>query len=685
MTTKTLGRFEIIREIGKGAMGVVYLAHDPKIDRNIAIKMIAIPAGVSPEESRESRHRFVREAQAAGKLAHPNIITIYDVVEEDEVSYIAMEYIEGGTLEAYTKPATLLPLNRVLPILAQACAALDFAHKNQVIHRDIKPANLMLMQGDLLKITDFGLAKSPQANLTQAGVLIGTPNYMSPEQISGRTMDGRSDFFSLGVVLYELLTGERPFSGDTISTIIYRILYEEPRPPRILNAKLPPAFDGIIQRALAKEPADRFQSGADFVDALNNYSTYHLKSPVSAAPPTVRVAREPGAPGPVPAPYRPATRLRPAPRSRNPIFAGQPLKVAVLSFAVLLAVLFFPKGMHEPGRKDQLASARATPSEPRKPTEAGFNGSPFGGPGLSMSRHPSESAAKTPLPAAGNQTKVEILVDTRLFLDNQLLKDPVVSLPEGDSREHTLVAVLGCREQSLLFRGDKLDGTIDMRNLQPKVGDLVIDSKPDKADVYEDGKLLGVTPQKLENYDACEPHTFELRKENYKDFLREFDGNATWSEISQTMASVSLSQIPPGFLQFESLPSYPLEVFDGKKPVPIKEGRMTLSEGIHELTLKSPKVFFSREVRVEVAGAKTGPLKQEWPGVGSLTIQVEPSKCKVFVDGEFVDYPPIIGHEIVAGKHDIEVVQDTPEKQARKRTVTIEAGKTSVETFTFNP
>ena len=135
-----------------------------------------------------------------------------------------MEYIEGETLEAYTKPSTLLPLNRALPILAQACAALDYAHKNQVIHRDMKPANLMLMKGDLLKITDFGLAKSPQANLTQAGVLIGTPNYMSPEQISGRTMDGRSDFFSLGVVLYELLTGERPFSGDTISTIIYRIL-----------------------------------------------------------------------------------------------------------------------------------------------------------------------------------------------------------------------------------------------------------------------------------------------------------------------------------------------------------------------------------------------------------------------------------------------------------------------------
>ncbi|MCI0568670.1 MAG: serine/threonine protein kinase, partial [Acidobacteria bacterium] len=339
MTDQKLGRFEIIREIGKGAMGVVFLAHDPRIDRKIAIKMITIPSGISPQEARETRHRFVREAQAAGKLTHPNIITIYDVVEEADRSYIAMEYIQGDTLEAHTKPGSLLSLEKVLGIISQACSALDYAHQNKVIHRDIKPANLMLLNGERLKITDFGLAKSPDANLTQDGVLIGTPNYMSPEQISGKPMDGRSDFFSLGVVLYELTTGERPFGGDTISTIIYRILYEEPRPPRILNEKLPPAFDQILRRALAKDPAERFQTGAQFADALSNYSSTHLKRPVAPGAPTIRVGRQ----------ERPTAALRPIERARTyprgipsistPMFAGQPFKVAAFIFIVILGLI----------------------------------------------------------------------------------------------------------------------------------------------------------------------------------------------------------------------------------------------------------------------------------------------------------------------------------------------------------
>src|SRR5262245_37104528 len=368
MTDQKLGRFEIIREIGKGAMGVVYLAHDPRIDRKIAIKMIAIPPGISPQEARETRHRFVREAQAAGKLTHPNIITIYDVVEETDRSYIAMEYIQGDTLEAHTKPGSLLPLEKVLGIISQACSALDYAHQNKVVHRDIKPANLMLVKGDLLKITDFGLAKSPNAQLTQDGVLIGTPNYMSPEQISGRTMDGRSDFFSLGVVLYELLTGERPFGGDTISTIIYRILYEEPRPPRIVNEKLPPAFDTLLKRALAKDPADRFQTGAEFADALNNYSTFHLKRPLLETPATLKVVREGGrASRP-----KPAAPTQPVPTPSTPFFAGQPFKIFLFLLLLVGSLVFFPRRVQELSQRETAVARSAPQGAPENQAGLGF-------------------------------------------------------------------------------------------------------------------------------------------------------------------------------------------------------------------------------------------------------------------------------------------------------------------------
>ena len=680
MTTKTLGRFEILREIGKGAMGVVYLAHDPKIDRKIAIKMVSIPPGVSAEEARESRHRFVREAQAAGKLAHPNIITIYDVVEEQDLSYIAMEYIEGETLEAYTKPSSLLPLNRVLPILAQACAALDYAHKNQVIHRDIKPANLMLMKGGLLKITDFGLAKSPQANLTQAGVLIGTPNYMSPEQISGRTMDGRSDFFSLGVVLYEMLTGERPFAGDTISTIIYRILYEEPRPPRILNAKLPPAFDGIIRRALAKEPSERYQTGAEFVEALNNYSTYHLKAPVSAAPPTVRVGRE----GEGPPRERTRAGIRPVPKPRSSLFAGQPLKIAAFAFIFVLAVLFPSRSLHEMG-KGEIARPVGPPVPPTQ-SQAGF-GMPSLGPQPGITTpSPGVQDRDSAVPVRGNFAQVLVEAGTRLFLDNQELNEPVVKLPENDDREHTLVAVNGCLEANILFQGSKLAETIDMQDLKQKIGELRIDSKPARAQVYMDDRLLDrLTPVTVPDYNACEMHTFMLRKGSYKDFLRTFDGTVPWKEIVGTLASVSLSEIPSGFVRFDAMPSYPVEVYDGKKLLPAKDGAIKLPEGKHTLVLKSPKVFFTRNITVEITGSKTISQKMDWPGLGSLTVQAEPSKCEIYVDGEFLDFPPINGHPIVAGKHEIKAIPDNDPGRAQARQVTVEAGSSVVEKFTFNP
>ncbi|MFQ5719607.1 MAG: protein kinase [Acidobacteriota bacterium] len=270
-----VGRYRIEAEIGKGAMGRVFLAHDPAIDRKIAIKTVILPAGLPAREREEVRARFQREVQAAGKLAHPNIVTIHDVGEDAALGlFVAMEYVPGPSLEEHTAPDALLPPRVVASIGCQAADALAYAHRHGIVHRDIKPANLMLVGDRSVKVADFGLAKHGGASLTTTGDLLGTPNYMSPEQIRGLTLDGRSDLFSLAIVVYELLCGKRPFRGESISTVIYRITSEPPIAPDL--RRLPGAatrMQAFLGRALAKSPADRYQTGDEFARALREAFT----------------------------------------------------------------------------------------------------------------------------------------------------------------------------------------------------------------------------------------------------------------------------------------------------------------------------------------------------------------------------------------------------------------------------
>ncbi|MEE8201760.1 MAG: serine/threonine-protein kinase [Candidatus Acidoferrales bacterium] len=266
-----LGRYEILEELGRGAMGTVYRARDPKIDRIVALKTISI-TGASEAEEEEFRQRFYREAQAAGKLSHPGLVVIHDVGEDEatQTPYIVMEFIEGKTLEQLAKAGERLPPEKTLGLAKQVAAALDYAHSRQIIHRDIKPANIMVTEEGRAKITDFGIAKLAMTQLTQTGQILGTPAYMSPEQLSGGTVDGRSDLFSLGVILYWLLTGEKPFAGDTTTAVSFKIVYQEPIPPSQLNPTLSPEYDYIITRALAKDPNRRYQRGQELAGDLDD-------------------------------------------------------------------------------------------------------------------------------------------------------------------------------------------------------------------------------------------------------------------------------------------------------------------------------------------------------------------------------------------------------------------------------
>src|SRR5579883_370945 len=271
-TATKAGRYEIVGELGRGAMGVVYKAVDPVIGRTVAVKTIRLSEEGTGLSRPELLSRFQTEARAAGLLTHPNIVVVYDAGEEDGLYYITMELVEGKSLQAMLDARQAFPLPRVLRILEQTCSALQFAHERNVVHRDVKPANLMLTADDTVKVTDFGTAKILQfGTVQQTAHVMGTPSYMSPEQVKGRAVDGRSDIFSLGVMLYEMVTGEKPFPGQNITTVIYKIVNEDPVPPRQIDPTIHPGISAIVMKALAKEPDQRYQSCRDMLEDLKNY------------------------------------------------------------------------------------------------------------------------------------------------------------------------------------------------------------------------------------------------------------------------------------------------------------------------------------------------------------------------------------------------------------------------------
>ena len=271
-TSLKAGRYEIVGELGRGAMGVVYKATDPVIGRTVAVKTIKLSEEGTGMSRPELLNRFQTEARAAGLLTHPNIVVVFDAGEEDGLYYITMELVEGRSLQSHLDAGQAFTLSRVLRIMEQACAALQFAHERNIVHRDIKPANIMLTADDTVKITDFGTAKILQfGTMQQTAHVMGTPSYMSPEQVKGRAVDGRSDIFSLGVMLYEMVTGEKPFPGQNITTVIYKIVNEEPVPPRNIDPSIHPGMSAVVMKALAKEPEARYQTCREMLEDLRNY------------------------------------------------------------------------------------------------------------------------------------------------------------------------------------------------------------------------------------------------------------------------------------------------------------------------------------------------------------------------------------------------------------------------------
>jgi serine/threonine-protein kinase len=285
MRAQRIGRYEVLAEVSRGGMGIVYRARDPLIDRIVAIKTIGM--GMSRQESEVFDKRFDLEARSAGGLNHPNIVTIHDMGRSDDGAYIAMEFLEGRSLRDILDSGVVLEPARVAQIAVQIADGLAYAHEHGVIHCDIKPANIVLLTSGRVKITDFGIARLPTGSRTFTGQVVGSPRYISPEQILGRKVDARSDVFSLGAVLYEMLTGVPPFGGGELDEILFQVINDNPQPPSHRNAAIPAAFDAITERALAKAPADRYASATQMAADLRKLAPAH---------PIVAPQQQPGEP-----------------------------------------------------------------------------------------------------------------------------------------------------------------------------------------------------------------------------------------------------------------------------------------------------------------------------------------------------------------------------------------------------
>ena len=375
-----LGKYEIRRELGRGAMGVVFDAWDPSIERRVALKTVRRDQ-LEGGEAQEMLDRFKREAQAAGRLSHPNIVSVYEYGEDDGTAFIAMEYVEGRELKDYFDKNECFALPQIGRLMAELLDALGQAHANGIVHRDIKPANLFILNNGQLKVGDFGIARIESSNLTQAGSVLGTPAYMSPEQFMGQTIDGRSDIFSAGVILYQFLTGEKPFTGQ-LTTIMHKVLKEEPIAPSELNVQVSPAFDPVVRKALAKRPDQRFQNAKEFSAAL---LAAIAGAPASSAEATMISAGDPDATllGEATIAARPsaAPAAKASPAASPPAIASAPAaspplagkRTPALAFAIVggLAVAGLGAGLYlinKPSPEQATISAAAQPPTANTPS-----------------------------------------------------------------------------------------------------------------------------------------------------------------------------------------------------------------------------------------------------------------------------------------------------------------------------
>jgi serine/threonine protein kinase len=535
-----IGRYQIVKELGHGAMGVVYQAIDPTIGRPLAIKTIRLSEVNDPDERAKLRERLFREARSAGILSHPGIVTIYDMEEQNEIAFIAMEFVDGPTLDQLLSGRQPIPPDRLISILRQTAAALDYAHQKGIVHRDIKPANIMLASDGAAKITDFGIAKvTTSQQYTQTGTILGTPNYMSPEQVQGLAVTGRADQFSLAVIAFEMLTGDRPFAGEHLTTVVYKIVAEDPPSVQRLNPTLGPQIDAVLRRALMKKPETRFGSCVDFVTALeqactNTQGWKNMPRGASMSMPTVvsQVPAHPSSPGPGPITEETMVgRRRSASKWMLPFAAAL---IVALGLLGLIALQFGPGlGIHISPQPEPAASNPPAPEVPA-PAMDDKKPSPMDVPSLGPQPAATSSGQSAGNGTQGEETKPAGEEPVKLKprpangpQDVLLTSEPAGAIAVLDSNaqvscktpcmlsvmpgRHTVTLNLeGYSRESREIRITDSPTEVPLVNLRPHAGTLMLSTTPSGAAIYINDKLIPqTTPAQL----SLAPGTHTVRVE----------------------------------------------------------------------------------------------------------------------------------------------------------------------------
>jgi len=508
---KKLGKYEIRRELGKGAMGVVYEGFDPTIERVVALKTIRADQ-LGGEDAAEIMARFRREAQAAGRLNHPRIVSIYEYGEDAGTTFIAMEFVAGRSLRESFEQNARFSVPQIVRIMSQLLEALDYSHRQGVVHRDIKPANIMLLADGTVKVADFGIARIESSNLTQTGMILGTPSYMSPEQFMGQKIDGRSDLFSSGVILYQLLTGERPFTGSP-TTIMHKVLQENPLPPSQLNVQAPRPFDQVVKRALEKRPEDRFQTASEFAQAIRAAADAHSTEPTVLSTTAERdpdrtrtmerTTRRPAEPATQAATSVPPPARRKSQAAAIAILAG----VVVIGLAAVVGYALLSRD-----RAPEPRAAVASPGQPAAPAAA---------PPLSAAP---AVATLVPAPAA-EPPKADpgtVLVtalgivdpsDGRYKADSALLQSDL----RADSRSQAVEKALGLYlDSASLARNYEVLRDKLLSRSGSFIADVVQESAPETG---KDG-LVSLTTSAIVNVKALQKSLNQMSHEERIEFIR---------------------------------------------------------------------------------------------------------------------------------------------------------------------
>jgi serine/threonine protein kinase len=550
---RKLGRYEIVEELGRGAMGVIYKAKDPAIGRFVAIKTVRLGDFTDPSHLEELRSRLQREAQAAGALLHPHIITIFDVGEEEGLSYYAMELVEGTTLEDLIDSNQRLDQETIVHIARQAADALGFAHRTGIVHRDIKPANIMLTRDGRVKIADFGIAKVGSTKMTQTGMLLGSPSYMAPEHFLGQGLDGRSDIFALGIVLYELITGQPPFTAENLGTLSYKIVHEDAVPPIRIRPDLDPLLNAIVAKALARDPAERFQSAEE------------LRAALDAIPANQMVARQKMAD----IAERPLFHLKTEPLASTVAVASPPKRSRrwVLVFVLLLlagagtaAAFFYPD---EVNTTIQLAKSKFDPWLDKLKRK------------VSPSKPP-ESESQPASPKAGTESTTQPDKRKESLASQVPALDPATPpLPEKPPSS-------GTQAEPPLGEPSPPASIVPKTPVSPEPGTIQVSSTPPGAEIVLDDQFNQAwhTPHSFQSVSKGR-HTLEIRKSGYLTERR-----IVVLLGSETQRINVVLTLAAGILKVSTVPSGAQIYVDGELKPEVTPASLKIRAGARRISLR---------------------------------------------------------------------------------------------------